>query len=383
MSFAKKSPRSSRLPMRLMAAVVSCAAAMSPVLAAGTPDAATGTRASAQASPLKPGERRALIRQFVLKWGGYVERVYDVPVGQWAERMVPTFVAADPLNFRNAVERDTFEGALAELTGTGHRLSDDEVIDRYATAPAQLSTLEAAAIGTQALGSTTGDLVFTAVTPCRVADTRVAGGPIAANSSRSFLALAVSAGANFTSQGGSATNCNVSAVGASAVVLNVTAVAPSGAGFATVYKSGETRPLAASVNYTSGAIVNNSVVVGVPNPLAITDFVIYTFAQANYVVDIIGYFSPPQATNLQCTQTALQSFTIAAGASTFFNNPLCPSGYHEVMPYCYSSDAGVNSAGSGVNSNTAGLATFCAWHNTTAGTRTVFGGSICCRVPGR
>ena len=382
MSIAKKSPRSSRLPRLLMAAVVSCAAAMSPALAAGTPNAA-GPGASAQAGPLKPGERRALIRQFVLKWGGYVERVYDVPVGQWAERMVPTFVAADPLNFRNAVERDTFEGALAELTGTGHRLSDDAVIDRYASGPAQLSTVEAAAIGTQALGSTTGDLVFTAVTPCRVADTRVAGGPIAANSSRAFLALAVSAGANFTSQGGSATNCNVSAVGASAVVLNVTAVAPSGAGFATVYKSGETRPLAASVNYTSGAIVNNSVVVGVPNPLAITDFVIYTFAQANYVVDIIGYFSPPQATNLQCTQTTLQSFTIAAGASTFFNNPLCPSGYHEVMPYCYSSDAGVNSAGSGVNSNTAGLATFCAWHNTTAGSRTVFGGSICCRVPGR
>ncbi len=338
-----------------------------------------------EADPLTPQARGALARDFVMKWGGYAQRVYGVPVDVWARRMVPNFAGADPTNFRRALQRQTFEGALSELTGTGQRLTDGDVVDRYARAvgAAPLKMQDAAAIGAKALGSTTGDLVYTAVTPCRIVDTRVAGGPISANSSRPFLGLAVNSGANFTSQGGSATNCNVAAVGASAIVINVTAVTPSGGGFATIYKSGESRPLAASINYTSGAIVNNTVVVGVPNPLAITDFIIYTFAQADYVVDIVGYFSPPQATNLQCTQTALQSFTIAAGASNFFNNPLCPTGYHEVMPYCYSSDAGVNSAGSGTNSNTAGLATFCAWHNTTGTSRTVFGGSICCRVPGR
>jgi hypothetical protein len=361
------------------------------LVSAGSAFAAQPARAQAAqvmrnpAQPLSPAARGELTRQFVLKWGGYVQRMYGTPVGVWSRRMVPTFVAADPTNFRNALKRDTFEGAVAELSGTGHRLSDDQVIDRLASAAGTggLNAAKVAEAGTKVLGSTTNDLVFTAITPCRIVDTRVAGGPISANSSRAFLGLAVNSGANFTSQGGSATNCNVASVGASAIMINVTAVTPSGAGFATVYKSGESRPLAASVNYTAGAIVNNSVVVGVPNPLAITDFVIYTFAQSDYVVDIVGYFSPPQATNLQCTQTALQSFTIAAGASNFFNNPLCPTGYHEVMPYCYSSDAGVNSAGSGTNSNTAGLATFCAWHNTTGGSRTVFGGSICCRVPGR
>lgn len=377
MRLAICSTRLVRITSVLAIAMLSSAAMAGPRPAADAPRAAT------HAAPLKPAERGALARQFVGKWGGYVQRMYNVPVGGWAARMVPTFVAADSTNLRRSLQRETFEGALAELTGTGHRLSDRDVVDKYAREPAQMTAKQVEAIGRKALGSTTGDLVFTAVTPCRIVDTRVAGGPISANSSRPFLGLAVSAGANFTSQGGSATNCNVAAVGASAIMVNVTAVTPSGAGFATVYKSGESRPLAASVNYTAGAIVNNSVVVGVPNPLAITDFVIYTFAQSDYVVDIVGYFSPPQATNLQCTQTALQSFTIAAGASTFFNNPLCPAGYHEVMPYCYSSDAGVNSAGSGTNSNTAGLATFCAWHNTTGGSRTVFGGSICCRVPGR
>lgn len=328
---------------------------------------------------LSPQARGQLTRQFVLKWGGYVQRAYNTPVDVWAKRMVSTFVAADPTNFRNALKRETFEGAVAELTGTGHRLTDAKVIDRYARQAAGTSARAVA----QKLGDTTGDLVFTAVTPCRIADTRVVGGPIANNSSRAFLGLAIDSAANFSSQGGSATNCNVAAVGASAIAINVTAVTPSGAGFATVYKSGESRPLAASVNYTAGAVVNNSVVVGVPNPLAITDFVIYTFAQSDYVVDIVGYFSPPQATHLQCIDTAISTNNIAAGASTFFNNPLCPTGYDAVTPYCFTNANGVYSKGSGYNSNTPGLATFCAWTNTTASSQQVFGGSVCCRVPGR
>jgi hypothetical protein len=336
------------------------------------------------AGVLAPQERGALARQFVQKWGGYVQRVYGTPVGTWSKRMVSTFVAADPTNFRNALQRDTFEGAVAELTGTGHRLSDDRVIDRYARASLDAPRAAKTAPGTKALGSTTGDLVFTAVTPCRVVDTRVAGGAIAANSSRAFLGLSVSAGTGFAFQGGSSTDCGVAAVGASAIVVNVTAVTPSGAGFATVYKSGEARPLAASVNYTAGAIVNNSVVVGVPNPLAITDFVIYTFAQSHYVVDIVGYYSPPQITQLQCIDTAIVTNNIAANASTFFNNPACPAGYDTaVTPYCFTNAAGVYSKGSGYNSNTPGLATFCAWTNTTASSQQVLGGSVCCRVPGR
>lgn len=94
--------------------------------------------------------------------------------------------------------------------------------------------------------------------------------------------------------------------------------------------------------------------------------------------------APTQAaTNLECTQTTLETFTISAGQTTFFGNPLCPAGYREVTPYCYTPDAGVYSQGSGVNSNTSGLASFCAWNNTNAGPRTVFGGSTCCRVPAR
>ena len=334
---------------------------------------------------LSPQQRGALSRQFVKKWGGYVQRVYGTPASAWSQRMVSTFVVADPGNFRNAMKRSTFEGAIAELTGTGHRVSDDRVIEQFARASMSKSGASRPVLlpNGKALGSTTGDLVFTPVQPCRVVDTRVAGGAIAADASRSFIAVAISAGTGFAFQGGSSTDCGVAAVGASAVVLNVTAVTPSIAGYATVYPHGSSRPLAASVNYTAGAIVNNTVIVRIPNPLTINDFTIYSFGQSHYVVDIVGYFSPPQVTRLQCIDTPISTTTLVAGANTFINNPACPAGYDAITPYCYSSAAGVYSRGSGYNSNTNGLATFCAWHNSTASSQEVYGGNVCCRIPGR
>lgn len=238
--------------------------------------------------------------------------------------------------------------------------------------------------GVSRIGSTDKDLTFTPVTPCRIVDTRVAGGPIAANSSRAFLAVAVTFGANFTSQGGSATNCGVAAINGSAVALNVTAVTPTGAGFTTVYPSGVSRPLAASINYTAGSIVNNTVVVGIPNPLAITDFIIYTFAQSDYVVDIVGYYSMPEATQPACVNVGPASFSLGAGANTYFTGPACPAGYQTMSPYCWGGGvAGVNQTGSGLESNTPTGLAFCAYHNTTGAAANVFVGALCCRVPGR
>lgn len=87
------------------------------------------------------------------------------------------------------------------------------------------------------------------------------------------------------------------------------------------------------------------------------------------------------AANLQCVNTSVSSFTIAAGTTNFFNNPSCPSGYSPVTPYCWTATAGVFSQGSGYNANSASNATFCAWQNTTGASQTTFGGNVCCRVP--
>jgi hypothetical protein len=331
------------------------------------------------AAPLSPAARGELSRRFVAKWGNYVQRVYEVPVGTWARRMVPSFVAADPANFRKAMLRDTFEGAMAELTGTGQRLSDAAAIDRLARASMAKNRLAAADV--KSLGALSNDLVFTPLQPCRIVDTRVAGGVITANSNRSFKAVN---SADFTAQGGSATNCGTLGLSASAVALNITAVTPSGAGFATVYPFGTTQPLASSVNYTAGAIVNNAIIAQIPNPLQSSDFTVFTFAQSHFVIDIVGYFAPPVATALDCTETfATQS--VPANATFNIDLPNCPTGYTITGAGCRT--PGFDQANFAVNGlyrpNPGEMDAFCSGLNKTVGSITVEGTVRCCRVPGR
>ena len=44
---------------------------------------------------------------------------------------------------------------------------------------------------------------------------------------------------------------------------------------------------------------------------------------------------------------------------------------------------GKAAAGSGFINNSAGGPTYCAWQNTTGSAQTIYGGNVCCRVPGR
>ena len=57
-------------------------------------------------------QRGDLTRQLVLGRGNYVQQVHGVPVRTWANGMVPSLVQADSTNFRAAMKRDTFEGAM-------------------------------------------------------------------------------------------------------------------------------------------------------------------------------------------------------------------------------------------------------------------------------
>ncbi|MBL8262393.1 MAG: hypothetical protein JNM58_08210 [Xanthomonadaceae bacterium] len=363
--------RAHLFPALVVGALSLCIA--SPVLAAGpVRHEAPGT--------LSPQARGELTRRFVMKWGNYVQRVYEVPVGTWASRMVPNFVAADPANFRRAMQRDTFEAAVADLSGAGHRVGDARVIDRLARLSMQQGDRLSPA-SMKALGSLGSDLTYTPITPCRIVDTRVAGGVIAANSTRSFKAIN---SANFTAQGGSATNCGTLGINASGVVINITAVTPSIAGYATVYPFGAAQPLAASVNYTAGAIVNNAITTAIPNPLQSSDFTVFTFAQAHYVIDIVGYFAPPVATALECNETFV-SQAVAANATFDIDIPNCAAGYTITGAGCRT--PGFNQADWAINGlyrPSAGVMdAFCSGQNKTASSITVEGTARCCRVPGR
>jgi hypothetical protein len=357
-------------------AVLSLSFASAIVLGLSSPAGATGPgtghrisvpQDAADAAPLTARQRSDLSRAFITKWGYYVQRVHEVPLDTWAERMAPGLAKADPSNLRAAMQRETFEGAMAELAGAGQELSDDAAINLLAAA-------NGGGDGTQTLGALTNDLVYTPVAPCRIIDTRsTAAGAIAGNSTRNFVAINAS---NFTSQGGSATNCGTLGLNATAVAVNLTAVTPSTAGYATAYPFGTAQPVAASVNYGAGAIVNNALIIQIPNPLSSFDFTIYTFAQSHYVADIVGYFAPPVATAVQCTETVNTDLIITANGGTGnANAPACPAGYTQTATNCETTSwlmpivyfqSGTCSARNGDTIN-----------------QTLRASRTCCRVPGR
>jgi hypothetical protein len=294
----------------------------------------------------------------------------------WSRRMVSTFAYADPANFRAALARTTYEGASATLAGVGTRVSDEAVIDSMARASLAPAGVKPRVVA-RALGSAASDLVYTPVTPCRILDTRVAGGAIAGTFTRDFNAV-VGAGGNFSSQGGSATDCGAVAAGQAAVVINLTAVTPTGAGFATAYPFGATRPLASSVNYSAGAIVNNSIVVKLPSPLTTKDFTIYTFATSDFVADIVGYYAPPQATALECTSVSGSPTSVAAGAYASLPTLFCPATYTPTYLFI--------SAGENVlvaDSYIAGNAGQIFVRSLSVNAQNVTAKMNCCRVPGR
>lgn len=351
-------------------------ALMAPAAQAGPRQLKAEPVAAAASGKLTPAERGAMTRAYVRKWGPYVQQVYNVPMDVWAKRMVPTFVHADPENFRNALQRTTYEGATAALSGAGKRLSDDQVIDSMARSSLDPRLTQADA-GTMALGAASSDLVYTPITPCRILDTRVAGGAIAGNFTRDFNAV-VGSGGNFSSQGGSATDCGAVAAGQAAVVINLTAVTPAAAGFATAYPFGTARPLASSVNYTAGAIVNNSIVVKIPTPLTTKDFTVYTFASSDYVADIVGYYSPPTATALDCQTVSGTPTNVSAGAYASLPTLFCPATY---TPISLSISAGENVVVA--DSYTAGNAGQIFVRSLSANAQNVTAKLACCRVPGR
>ena len=111
-------------------------------------------------------ERTQMSRAFSSKWSTYVQRVYGVPANIWVQRMAPNLATADASNLRNALQRDTFEGAMAELGGAGAKLSDDKVINILAASKGSNPT-------PQTLGALNNDLVYTPIQPCRIIDTSI------------------------------------------------------------------------------------------------------------------------------------------------------------------------------------------------------------------
>lgn len=330
--------------------------------------ASTASAANKERSP-----RGQLVHKIVMKWGNHVQEAYRANVGEWASDMAPIFAKADFDTLRRAADARSFDAMNEAFIANGERstLAQNALVNTSGRMPGK------------ALGDIANDLVFVPITPCRIADTRLVGGQIAANTVRDLDVTAVT---DYTFQGGAASNCGGagSAGSYAAAAFNFTVVTPGAAGYITAFPHLGSQPVAATVNYAAGDIVGNFAVVKLDQGSAANELSVYSFAATHLVVDIVGYYINPQATQLDCIEVASAGVNIGAGGVNSFVTPNCPAGYEITGGGCTSStfDARVVSSRS-FDTGPTTQNHFCAFRNEGAGSATVTAYGRCCRTPGR
>ena len=175
-------------------------------------------------------------------------------------------------------------------------------------------------LGPYFVGDSQADLVYTPVTPCRIIDTRLAGGAIAAGTTRNFLVAA----SNYSTQGGSATTCGIPFGPATAAVINFVAVSPAGPGDLRATPFGTPMPLAAVINYSNGdpnLALANGPAVKICNPATTSCTSDITLQADNSAVQIVadvqGYFRNYPRTPYYAGSE--HSGTLSAGAGAVFD----------------------------------------------------------------
>jgi hypothetical protein len=151
------------------------------------------------------------------------------------------------------------------------------------------------------------DLVYSPLPPCRLVDTRNAGGALQPGVARGFNAR----GSNLSAQGGNAAGCAVPLGGlfsgvdvAKSLVLHVVAVGPTGIGFLRAWSGEATRPLSSFLNYAaiSNYSPSTSTVLDMaqwstcPAGQTCSDFFVEASTNSTHlVVDVVGYFRPHES----------------------------------------------------------------------------------------
>jgi hypothetical protein len=212
--------------------------------------------------------------------------VVDGIVATWHDALVTRFGATA------AAQETRLRASLMGLRSD--RLLAASLVDSLAAVDALLGEAQDDATKTprallKNLGDQSADLTYTPVNPCRIADTRNAGGALAANTTRTFIGYNAS---SFASQGGTASNCNIPS-GVAAIAMNVYAINPTNLGFIKVWAANASEPSVATINYQVGitAIANGATV---PVDAAHSNqFDAKSPAVVHFVADVVGYFKAP------------------------------------------------------------------------------------------
>jgi hypothetical protein len=202
------------------------------------------------------------------------------------------------------VEKDA-KRILSELTDEQVEAladGDDLLKVTAATVAPAPETLEAdeapvQVVTANAVGDARSDLLFVPIAPCRVIDTRNAGGLLAANTRRDFE---IAGTANFEGQGGKSGGCGIplgaTSPVAPAVMINLIAVSAQGPGNLRAWEFGTALPLASVINYEKlGTFFNiaNGIILPIAGVSTLEkDLSVRADAAGTHLVaDVTGYFT--------------------------------------------------------------------------------------------
>jgi hypothetical protein len=316
-------------------------------------------------------DRTTYIERIVQRWEAAARqsRRWDE---NWYVNLFNALGNLSPDNLVAANKAQSYEEMLGVLANGPQQT---QTVVPLATAQDSLAA-QSNAVVSPALGQFGADQVYTPVPPCRIVDTRFAGGPIAANTTRLFDVD----GSNFTAQGGFNGSCGVPFGVASAVAMTITAVAPSVGGYFKAWALGA-QPVASVLNFGAGQTIANTTIVPVA-PGGGNDFSVWSSVTSHLVVSVVGYFAAPAATALDCITVTSDVTAIGVNVWTPVD-AVCPAGRTVTGGGHNVPEGTLGRPGVWVDTIPSGNGWRTWVDNQTDGNRNVQTFAVCCRVPGR
>ncbi len=318
---------------------------------------------------LTPSERGFYAKQLLRMFEPEV-RARGGNISLFARKLGRTVGLADAVNVQNAVLMPTLKTALAVLSG--------QPVD----SPSVKTSLKASANGMNPtlIGSSIADTTYTPLPNgrCRVADSRVA--PATLLPGLTVRGIDTEDTSSYASQGGTGSsagdgsvNCGIPSF-ATALVVSVTALTVGNVGFLKIFENGKSYTEGNTVFFTASTSASNDVIVTSCQACAL-ELSVYASTPVHYVLDVIGFYMPPQATAVECVTTAETSVAVAAsGGQQNATAPACAAGYTQTATNCKGNWnlPIVFSAGGTCSAQNNGLVS-----------ETLRASRTCCRVPGR
>lgn len=329
---------------------------------AGPRDVPGGASAQGQTATLTPGQRADIARSLVRKWAPHVQS-QGRNVGEWALKLGRFIGTADALNVQQAATMPTFPAMMAVLQG--QPATSDSVLKSIASP--------------KALGSTVADTAYTPLANgrCRVADSRVIASPLPGGVTRGIdtedTSSYASQGGNGSSAGDGSTNCGIPSF-ATALAVSVTVLTVGNQGFFKIFDNSQPFTAGNTLFYEPTVSSSNDVIVKSCQSCAV-ELSVYSNTAVHYVIDVVGYYMPPEATALQCVETANTDLTIPAAGTGNAVAPACPTGYTQTATNCESSTWQMPFVY--FQSGT------CSAQNNSGASAVLRASRTCCRVPGR